>query len=36
LICVFTNLYSRVKPGTPPENSCGCKSLREMAVAQQR
>jgi len=35
LICLFTDLYDRVKTGTPsPENSCGCKSLHEMAVAQ--
>lgn len=36
LICLFTDLYDRAKTGTPsPENSCGCKSLHEMAVAQQ-
>jgi hypothetical protein len=34
LICLFTDLYDRVKTGTPsPENSCGCKSLHEIAVA---
>jgi hypothetical protein len=36
LICLFTDLYNRAKAGTPtPENSCGCKSLHEMTVAQQ-
>ncbi len=36
LICLFADLYDRVKTGTPsPENSCGCKSLHEMAVAQR-
>ncbi len=35
LICLFTDLYNRVRTGTPPENRCGCKSLREMAVDQQ-
>ncbi len=35
LICVFTDLYQRVKTGSPPsENSCGCKSLHEIAIAQ--
>jgi len=32
LICVFSDLYKRVKTGVPPENGCGCKSLHEMAV----
>jgi len=32
LICLFADLYNRAKTGTPPENSCGCKSLRELAV----
>ena len=36
LICLFTNLYDRTKTDRPsPENDCGCKSLHEMAVAQQ-
>lgn len=36
LICLFTDLYDRAKAGTPSrEDSCGCKSLHEMAVAQQ-
>ena len=36
LICLFTNLYDRTKTDTPsPENNCGCRSLHEMAVAQQ-
>jgi hypothetical protein len=35
LICVFMDLYHRAKTGNPPpENSCGCKSVEEMAVAQ--
>lgn len=35
LICVFTDLYQRAKVGKPPsENNCGCKSLHEMAIAQ--
>jgi len=35
LICVFTDLYERAKAGNPPpENSCGCKSLHELATAQ--
>jgi hypothetical protein len=35
LICVFTDLYQRVKTGNPPpENSCGCKSLHEMAITR--
>jgi hypothetical protein len=33
LICA--DLYQRVKTGNPPpENSCGCKSLHKMALAQ--
>jgi hypothetical protein len=35
LICVFTDLYQRAKVGnSPSQNSCGCKSLHEMAVVQ--
>jgi hypothetical protein len=35
LICVFTDLYQRAKVGKPPtQNSCGCKSLHEMAAVQ--
>jgi hypothetical protein len=33
LMCLFTDLYNRLKTGTPPpHDSCGCKSLHEMAV----
>jgi hypothetical protein len=32
LICVFADLYNRVKTGIPPENGCGCKALHELAV----
>jgi hypothetical protein len=36
LICLFADLYNRAKAGTlSPEKSCECKSLHEMAVAQQ-
>jgi hypothetical protein len=35
LICLFLDMYKRAKTGKPPEISCGCKSLREMAVEQQ-
>jgi hypothetical protein len=36
-ICLFTDPYDRVKTGTPsPENSCGCKSLYEMALAHRK
>jgi hypothetical protein len=35
LICVFADLSERARTGNPsPEIGCGCKSLREMAVAQ--
>jgi hypothetical protein len=35
LICVFTDLYQRAKAGkAPTQNGCGCKSLHEMATAQ--
>lgn len=35
LVCVFTDLYQSVKTGNPPPQSrCGCKSLHEMAIAQ--
>jgi hypothetical protein len=35
LICVFADLSERAKTGSPaPENSCGCKSLSEIAVVQ--
>ena len=35
LICLFLDVYQRVKVGNPPaQNSCGCRSLHEMALAQ--
>lgn len=34
LICVFADLYNRVKTGVPPENGCGCKALHELAVSR--
>lgn len=33
LMCVFVDLYNRVKTGASPENGCRCKSLHEMAVS---
>jgi hypothetical protein len=33
LICLFSDLHSRAKTGTPPQEGCGCKALHEMAVA---
>src|SRR6266568_4161368 len=36
LICLFADLYDRVKAGTPSsQDNCECESLHEMAVAQQ-
>jgi hypothetical protein len=35
LMCMFYNLYNRVKTGVSPESGCGCKSLHEMAVSPQ-
>ena len=35
LICLFADLYNRVKAGTPSsQDNCECESLHEMAVAQ--
>jgi hypothetical protein len=35
LICIFEDVYSRAKTGTPPSgDACTRKSLHEMAVAQ--
>lgn len=33
LMCVFADLYNRVKTGDSPEKGCGCKSLHEMAAS---
>lgn len=35
LMCVFDDLYKRVKTGVSSENGCGCKSLHEMAVSPE-
>ena len=34
LICVFADLYTRVKIGIPPKYGCGCKALHELAVSR--
>ncbi len=33
LMCVFHDLYDRVKTGVSPETDCGCKSLHVLAVS---
>jgi hypothetical protein len=35
LMCMFSDLYNRVKTGVSPESGCGWKSLHEMAVSPQ-
>ncbi len=34
LICVFSELYNRVKTGIPPENGCGCKALHDIVASR--
>lgn len=34
LICLFGDLYSRAKNGTPPSEGCGCKSLHDISVGE--
>lgn len=33
-MCMFTDLYNRAKQGAPPQHTCGCQSLHEMATVQ--